>query len=400
MSDGRDAIVIPASRYPHGYASLRSLAQAGVTTIAAVPDKSLPITASRFCDEVVVIPPSRDLPAYKDALLELAARPDVRTIIPHRPPDPYLFSKYADEFASHIDLVVPPFETLQAVHDRKQLMDAAAAAGVPVPETQLLDAVEVWDTDRIIKSRYNLLTDEYIDAFGPGDARISKTVTHVPAQTTPDRAAICEEMNHVPIVQEYIDGADEYVFGALYDHGDALATSQHRQLREDSYTGGGGVYRETVDIPALDEVGRTLLDHLDWHGLACIEYIEDAATGEFKPIEINPRMWQSLPCATRAGAAFPYWYWLSATGHSEDIKAGYEAGVRTHYLYGELEHLVSIVREDSSLVDCPSLPATIGEILQSCYEMPAFDYLHRDDPFPALQQARTEVGQMLTRRFR
>lgn len=289
MADEQDAVVIPASRYPHGYASLRSLGKAGVTTIAAVPDEDLPITASRYCDEVVEIPPSRDLPAYTDALLELAARPDVRTIIPHRPPDPYLLSKYTDEFDSHIDSVVPPLETLQAVHDRKQLMDAADAAGVPVPETQLLEAVEEWDTDRIIKARYNLLTDEYIDAFGPGDARIAKTVTHVPAQASPDIDAIWEEMDHVPIVQEYINGADEYVFGALYDHGEAVATFQNRQLREDSYTGGGGVYRESVAIPALEDMGRTLLDHLEWHGLACIEYIEDATTGEFKPIEIKDR---------------------------------------------------------------------------------------------------------------
>lgn len=401
MPDGRDAVVIPASRYPHGYASLRSLAQAGLTTIAAVADESLPITASRFCDEVVVIPPSHELQAYKDALLELAVRPDVRTIIPHRPPDPYLLSKHADEFDAHIDSVVPQFETLQAVHDRKQLMDAAAAAGVPVPETQLLDTDEadVWNTDRIIKSRYNLLTDEYVDAFGHGDSQIAKSVIHVSARTSPDRAAICEKMHHVPIVQEYIDGADEYVFGALYDHGEALATFQNRQLREDSYTGGGGVFRESVDIPALDLVGRTLLDHLEWNGLACIEYIEDAVTGEFKPIEINPRMWQSLACATRAGAAFPYWYWLCATGRADGIDADYKTGVGTHYIYGELEHLVSIARSNSSLVDRPSLPARIGEILRSCYEVPAFDYLHRDDPFPVLQQARTEVGQMIMRRF-
>ena len=399
MSENRDAVVIPASRYPHGYASVRSLAQADVHTIVAVADENLPVTASRYCDEVVTIPPARELFAYRDALLGLAARPDVRTIIPHRPQGPYLFSKYYDEFDKYVDLVVPELETLKRAHDRKKLMDAAEDAGVPAPQTELLDEVEDWGSDRIIKSRYNLLVDEYIDAFDEGESSISKLVKHVPANETPDIAAIREKMNHTPIVQEYVEGKDEYMIGALYDHGEPVAMFQHRQIRGDSYTGGGGVYRETVDIPELDSVARSLLDSLNWHGLACIEYVEDAATGEFKPIELNPRMWQSLACATRAGAEFPYWYWLQATGRSELINPGYEVGVGTHYLIGELEHLVSIVRESSSLVDGPSLLGRTQEILQSCYERPDFDYLHVDDPGPILRQAQAVTTQAIKRRL-
>ena len=398
MSDRTGAAVIPASRYPHGYASVRSLANAGVETIAAVSDERLPITASRFCDEVVSIPPASDLPAYRDALLELAARPDVRTIIPHRPQDPYLLSKHYEEFDRHVDTVIPPFETLRAVHDRLRLLEVAEEAGLPVPKTERLDQVEEWTTARIIKARYNLLVEEYVDSFGPGESDISKYVNHLPAGKTPDTAAVEAEMGHVPIVQEYVDGSDAYVFGALYDHGEPIATFQHRQLRADSYTGGGGVYRETVDIPELEEVGRTVLDRLEWHGLACNEYIRDANTGEFKLIEINPRMWQSLPCATRSGAAFPYWYWLQATGRADQIEPGYETGVRSHYLAGELEHLVSIGRKDTSLEDRPSLPKRAGEILRSCHESPAFDYLHLDDPGPLLRQLRTEAVRSFRRR--
>ncbi|WP_440005263.1 carboxylate--amine ligase [Halomicrococcus sp. SG-WS-1] len=399
MADDRDAVVIPASRYPHGYASVRSLAQADVHVIVAVADETLPVTASRYCDEVVTIPPARDLRAYKDALLGLAARPDVRTIVPHRPQGPYLLSKYYDEFDRYVDLAVPRLETLKRAHDRKRLMDAADDAGVPAPRTELLDEADDWESDRIVKSRYNLLVGEYVDSFDPGESSIAKLVKHVPANESPDAAAIREKMSHTPIVQEYVDGTDEYVFGALYDHGEPLATFQHRQLRGDSYTGGGGVYRETVDIPELESVARSLLDGLDWHGLACIEYVEDAATGEFKPIELNPRMWQSLACATRAGAAFPLWYWLQATGRPELVDPGYEVGAGTHYLTGELEHLVSIVRESSSLVDGPSLSGTAREILRSCYERPDFDYLHLDDPGPILRQARRGFAQVVDRRL-
>ncbi|GAB7021037.1 carboxylate--amine ligase [Halostagnicola bangensis] len=399
MSDVRNSVVITASRYPHGYASVRSLADRDVRTIVAVDDPDLSVTTSRFCDESVLIPPPSNLPAYKDALLGLAARQDVRTIVPHRPHDTYLLSKYAAEFERHIDVVVPQLETLKSVHDRKRLADAAERADVAIPETKLLGDVEDWSGEQIVKSRYNVLTDEYLEDFELEDSKIAKSVEHVSAGETPDTAALTDDMSHEPIVQEYIEGSDEYVFGALYDHGEALGTFQHRQIRGDSYTGSGGVYRESVDIPALEEAGRAILDELEWHGLACIEYIEDAETGEFSIVEINPRMWQSLACATRAGADFPYWYVLQVGNRQDLIDPDYETGVGTHYLFGELEHLVSVVREDSPFVERPSLPKRTAEISRSCLATSNFDYLHLDDPRPIVRQIRTELEGAVRKRL-
>jgi predicted ATP-grasp superfamily ATP-dependent carboligase len=398
VDEERGAAVVPASRHPHGYASARSLASTDGRATVAVADAGLPVAASRFCDESVRIPPSHDLGAYRDALLGLAARPDVRTIIPHRPQGPFVLSKYRERFAEYVDLVVPSLETLRNVHDRKRLVDAAADAGVPVPETRLLGAAADWRVDRVVKSRYNLLVDEYVDSFGPDESRLAKSVTHVPADDAPDAAAIREEMRHEPIVQEYVEGP-EYVFGALYDRGEAVATFQHRQLRGDSYVGSGGVYRVSVDVPALEEAGRAILDRLDWHGLACIEYVEDSETGEFKLVEVNPRMWQSLPCATRAGADFPAWYWYLATDRGDRIDPGYRTGVATHYLHGELEHLVSVRRESSPFVPRPSVPARTWEVVKSCYEDPHFDYCHLDDPRPGLRELRTDLVGSVRRRL-
>lgn len=383
------SILIPTGFDPGSYSCVRSLARRGVHTIIASEFENVPASASRFCDETIRIPPpDDDLLAYRDALLGIAARRDVRTIVPLRPHDPYLFSKYHEEFERYVSLVTPPFETLKTVCDRLHLAEAAEHAGVPVPETRPLDDVEVWDAELIVKSRYNILTDEYIESFAPSESEVVKHVKHVSPGEEPDWDAIREEMGHVPIVQEYVRSSDEYVFGALYDHGKAISTFQHRQIRGNSYTGGGGVYRESVSIPALEAVGRTLLDSLDWHGLACIEYMKDANTGEFVLTEINPRLWQSLPCAVRAGADFPYYYWQQAMGLSELIEPTYRVGVGSHLLYGELGYLLSVLREDSSLVERPSLPATIREILSSCYEMPYFDTVRIDDPQPFFRGVR------------
>ena len=380
------SVCIPTGNDTKSYSCVRSLSEKGIHTVLAAGYDGVTAGASRFCDEEILIPPAEtDLIGYRDGLLDIVARPDVQTIIPVQSYDPYLFATYYDRFAEHVSLLTPSPELYSAVTDRLQLAAAAEKAGVAVPDTQLLTEVDDWSGEQIIKARHNLLASATVDSLGPRDGEAVKTLIHLPAGEAADIERVINEMKHVPIVQEYVRSSDEYVFGALYDHGEPLATFQHRQIRGDSYTGGGGVYRETVDIPELEAAGRSLLETFEYHGVACIEYMQDAETGEFVLTEINPRMWQSLPCAVQAGADFPYYYWLASQGRADEISHDYEVGVGSHLLYGEVGYLLSILREDSPLVDRPSLAGELQEVVTSCYEMPRFDNLRADDPRPFIR---------------
>jgi predicted ATP-grasp superfamily ATP-dependent carboligase len=389
MSD--DAAVVTTG-HTACYPTIRSLSRRGVHTVVATADTGAPELRSRFCDEHAPLPPhDDDLLAYRDALLELAARPDVRTILPTREVDVYVLSRYRDAFAEHVGVPVPERDLLETVHDRLALAEAAAAAGVPVPETRLLTEIGDWRPPRIVKSRYNLLTGAYVDRLDDHEAREVKTVTHLDPGEAPAVAALCEAAGHVPIAQPYVRSEAEYMVAALYDHGEPLATFQHRQIRGNSYVGGGGVFRRSVYLPRLETVSRRLLDHLDWHGLACIEYMRDAETGEFVLTEINPRLWQSLPATVRAGADFPHYYWLQATGRTDDIAAEYERGAACHLLKGELGYLRSIGRDDSPHVPRPSLLREALAVAGSCASDPQFDYLRLDDPGPFARIIRDAV---------
>lgn len=389
----RDSVLVPMGLESKGYACVRSPAQHGVRTIVASEYEKVPTGASRFSDEAVRVPsPKEDLLAYRDALLEYAARPNVRTILPTRPQDTYLFSVYESAFEEYVSLVTPSRETLRTVHDRARLAAAADAAGVPVPETRLLSEVSDPEHPKIIKSRYNLLAGEYLDTYAEDEVTIEKAITHLTPGDEIDREELVRDMGHEPIVQEYIPSSHEYLFGALYDHGEPLATFQHRQIRGDSYTGGGGVYRKSTDIPELDRVGRRLLDTLDYHGLACIEYMKHEETGEFYLTEINPRLWQSVPCAVRAGAHFPWYYYLLATGRADEIDPEYEVDFGTHQLYGEVGHFASLFTDSSDIVERPSIPGTAWQILRSCVAEPRFDDLRPDDLRPFLRSVTHMAG--------
>ena len=360
---------------------MRSLAQRGVPTVVASEHERIPHFSSQYCTERVRLSASPDeLRAYRDALLEVAARPDVETILPIRECDTYLFAKYRERFAEHVSLVTPDLDTLEKAQDRIRLSAEAQRAGVPQARTRRLSDVDEWDSDVVIKSRYNLLTGDYLDSLSEDDAEESRSVRFLQAGEEPDPAAIRAEMAHDPIVQDYIHETDRYLYCGLWDHGEPLAASQHKQIRSNSWVGGGAVYRISAYSQEVERVANRLLSHLDWHGLVCAEYARDEETGEWKFLELNPRVWQSLPAATRANADFPYYYWLRAQGRPEEIDPTYDVGVGTHMAYGELSHLLSIRSDDSPFLDRPPFGKTLLNIATSCIADPRFDNIRLDDP--------------------
>lgn len=375
------SVLIPTGRQMKSYACMRSLNRSTIQTVVASEYDRIPHFSSRYCSEQVRLSSSPDdLIAYRNALLELAARPDVETIIPVRECDAFLFAKYHDAFDEHVSIVTPQLETLRKAQDRLRLAEEAAAAGVPVPETRLFSDSDGRHFDAVVKSRYNILTSEYIGSYAPEENGEKRSIWFREASERLDTGAIQTEMDHEPIVQEYIPHSDRVLYCALYDDGEPLATSQHRQIRGDSWVGGGAVYRTSTFEPAVEGVASELLSHLEWHGLACVEYLKDERTGEWKFIEINPRLWQSLPSAVSADADYPYYYWLTALGETERIDPTYDEGVACHSLHGEFSHLLSIRRDDSPFVERPSFTGTVWEIAKSCLRHPRFDNLWADDP--------------------
>lgn len=390
---GDGAVLVPTGVTMQSHACMRSLNRRGIHTVVASEREEIPQFASRYCSEQVHLSsPPQDIVNYKNELVELASRSDIEAIVPVREYDAYILSKYADEFESVVSFVAPDMATLEKAHDRVQLAREAEQAGVPRIRTRRLSAVEDWDSDQIVKSRYNLLTDEYTDAIPADSAREARSVRFLPAGVNPDSDAIRDEMHHDPIVQSFVPISDRICYSGLWDSGEPVSTYQHRQIRSNSWVGGGGVYRKSVHAPEVEAVAHDLLSHLDWHGLACIEYLQDATTGEWKFIEINPRIWQSLPEAIRAGVDFPYHYWQVARGAPTPDDDDYEAGNGCHMAYGELSHLLSIRRDESPFADPPSLARTTWAVAKSCVTNPRFDYLHLDDPYLALGAIRAGLS--------
>lgn len=396
---GAESIVVPAISAPSSVSFVRSLGRRGVRPITVSERKTASGFASRYTAESHVVPsPATDLQGYEDALLSFAERSDVRTLVPMREADVFVLARRREEFAEHVSTLWPTFEQLRTVHDRCRLVEVAADAGVAAPRTQLLSEIDNWDRNRIVKGRYSVLTHEYEPSVPSRKLLDPGSTTYLHAGTEPDVGSIRGEMRHDPIAQEFV-GGDEYALWALYDEGEPVATCQKHQLRGWSYAGGTSVYRRTVRIPELEQAGRALLDELDWHGFASVQFRRDPETDEFTLMEINPRVWVSLPCALRAGADFPLYYWQTATGQPVDIdpENPYEVDVATHLLRGEAAHLTSVLSKKDSFSDPPTLAATAAGMAKSMYDPKhrGIDYLSADDPLPFVRGAlNVSLGQM------
>lgn len=379
-----ESVLIPASFSPKSLTAVRSLGANGVRTVVASSNRAAPAFASKYCEEAYLVPsPWEDLLAYKDALLDIAARPDIGAIIPSLEEDAFLLSKYADEFGEHVAPLWPSAEGLKTAHDGKRLAEVAETIGISVPETMLFDEVDDWSRELIIKPRYAILTNEYAPSLSPTECRGKTDPIHPSPGVVPDYDTVTAEFSgNPPIVQEYVPIGREYSFRALYDHGEPVATSLKHQIRGKTYAGGASVFCELVRDERLEKLGRQLLDHLDWHGLATVQFIEDARTGEFQLTEINPRMWASIPLDVRGGIDYPYFYWLVAQNMADRVNPTYEEGLAAHLLFGEWQYLRSVLREEYPNAERPAFRTALREVLTSIYENPNFYFLVADDLGP------------------
>lgn len=375
------AAVVPGVETAGSLSTVRSLGRMGVHTIVASEHERPPSASSRYCAETKRVPePEGDLDGYRDALLDLASREDVGLIVPVREPDVYVLAKYRESFSEHLDTPWPTFEQLLSVHDRVRLFEAAERAGVTVPETALLDDIEDWERERIVKGRYAVLTEDTTEDVPEGRFESPPKTLFLDPGRRPDVDAIVERMGHVPIAQSYVDGT-EFCFRALRHDGEAVVTSQKRLIRGYKYSRGPSVYHEAVDIPALETAGLALLSELEWEGIASVGFIRDSS-GAFNLLEINPRIPSSLPVDIHAGVDYPRYWWQLATGAAVDADRHYDSGVASHLLRGEAVHLHSVLKEEYALAERPSAAGTLRDIAVSLYRQPNFDYLSLDDPAP------------------
>lgn len=173
--------------------------------------------------------------------------------------------------------------------------------------------------------------------------------------TTPEMLASeyrrMHSIEEYPIIQEYIYGRGFGYFALFDKKGKLKAQFCHKRIREYPVNGGPSSCCESFYDPDIIRIGMNLLESLEWNGLAMVEFKFDEIRKRFSVLEINPRMWGSLPLAVLSGVNFPVLHALSSLEVDYEPVLDYRSGTKIRFIDKDIKAILSSIRNEKKIIN-------------------------------------------------
>lgn len=375
------------------YAALRNLTSHGVQVWAADSVRTGMCQWSRHRTGLIRYPsPYVDEQAFVRAVSEACRRHGIGLIFPSHNETEVLASHRA-MLPEGTDRLLPKAEHCAIFNNKSASYTLAESLGLDVPRRlPYHDPSEVpaiyRELDRGRGVVIKLLTGNSAKGvFYAADAnKAQRTVSRLieQFQLAPDR---------YPQLEERIAGHGAGC-SMLYWDGREVATFCHRRLREKIASGGTSTLRESISSPVMEEAARRIFNHVGWHGLAMAEFKVCPQTGRAWFIEVNPRLWGSIPLAVSAGVEFPFLCWTCAVHGAEAAIEHHrqhpaKIGWKGRWLLGDWILAMSQFAHLHPIEACRTLFGT---------RVDSWDDLHWDDPMAFLGELMHYGTQFLSTR--
>jgi biotin carboxylase len=142
-----------------------------------------------------------------------------------------------------------------------------------------------------------------------------------------------------PALQAFVRGT-AYSVGGLFQDGRPLRICAHRKILTYPPDGGWTVKGVTERPPNLLDEAFKVFAALKYTGLGHVEFVREEASGEYKFLELNPRVWGSIGIAQYAGVDLFSAYQRLAEGNSVAPDLSYRTGVGYHRFSGEARFIL------------------------------------------------------------
>lgn len=303
---------------------------------------------------------------------------------------------------SNTRLAVADEESLNRVLDKAETFRLAESLGVSVPQSSY-----VHDIDQLAELSpqlsYPVVVKPSRSVAGGGAGYSKRNVSYAYSEAELRRQ--CEEsLQHSPVIlQSYFQGLGAGI-ELIAREGEILYPFQHVRLHEVPLTGGGSSFRVSTDIePVLLQAAEKLVKALGWTGVAMVEFKWDPESGRYCLMEINGRLWGSLPLAAAAGADFPAMLTeLALTGTLREYPA-YRRGVYCRNLGSDLLWHEMVLRsrggsrqQGNSVVQIPSGKEVLRDLGKLFSPRHHFDTQSLRDPLPGL----VEIKRLIVHYFK
>lgn len=327
MSNQIGAIIIGG--HYQGLGALKSLGEMGVPL--CLIDNELHIGRfSKYAHRYYHSPSITSKDSFSIFLQKLAVNEKMQgwLIFPTDDETVYFLAKNKKSLEKYFIITTPGWDITKYAYNKKLTYQLAMELDIPVPKTYFPDSLNDYRQfdlsfpfilkPAIVKKFYNVFGKK---VFVVNNEFELQEFYHRTAKVIP-----IEEI----LFQEYIPGgsAVQYSFCPLFKNGRVLERVMARRLRQHPMDfGHASTFVETVKIPELEEKGTKFLKAVNYHGIAELEYMQDPRDGQYKLLEVNPRIWGWHTISRKAGVNLTYHLFQDLLGR-EFQGNGYAEGVK------------------------------------------------------------------------
>lgn len=291
---------------------------------------------SKFCSKVELAP-LLTVQNFALAIMAVLERSQYDLLIPVGYLSTLAAACNKEKIASLTHVEVADAAKIKLAGDKKLVRELALKLGLDAPLSIYPSSMEE-ARDLAGQLEYPVVLKPASESLPKGIRIVSSQKEFVPSYENL-KATWPSSSNELPMIQSFVAGYGCGFF-ALYQHGVCKRVFMHRRIREFPPGGGASCCAESFYDPALKEAGIKLLDAMNWHGVAMVEFRYEPSESKFKLLEVNPKFWGSLDLALAAGVDFPRYLCEMATGKDLSFAQDYSHPLRYHWpLSGEIQHL-------------------------------------------------------------
>lgn len=325
-------------------AVVRSLGKKGLRVIVVSEYKSNISAYSKYCYRAYKChSPFKSENGFIFDIKNIVRREKIHYIVPITDVSMYTLLNPNNKLHHKIINIFPDFKLFSFISDKWKLLKLCQRLEINIPKTYFLEDLfqlehyqDQLSFPVVIKPSRSLL--KINDKWFKAEVKIFDNYEEL------SRVCYQDVIYRFPfLLQEKVEGAGYGIF-ALYDQGRVICHFGHKRIREKPPLGGVSVLRESV---ALNDdmllVADKILNTVQWHGPAMVEFKYNEQNKQYHLMEINGRFWGSLQLAIDAGVDFP---WLLL--NPQNIE-NYKRGIKLRWFLGDLDHHLALAKTTSGL---------------------------------------------------
>lgn len=290
--------VVVVSAQLGALAIMRSLGPWGVPLYGVDSSPDSPALRSRYCRERVILDFREDAPEpYLDGLLALGRRIGGRAILIATSDETTQFvADHRDTLREHYTFQDNPPELVRALASKREMFGLATQHGVPTPHTVFPRNVE--DVERYAATgRFPVMLKGIYGNRLERRTRKKMVIVHSAAALLDEYREMEDPDDPNLMLQEFIPGGDDQVFifnGYFNRRSDCLVGFTGHKIRQFPIHVGCASLGECRWNETVADTTIRFMKAVGYQGILDIGYRLDPRDGQYKVLDINPRIGQAF----------------------------------------------------------------------------------------------------------